>query len=153
MSTLYPDYIPHHSQHPSATCFEVVDKGEIGKALTSKVGWERGQFMARFDGVTVPTVFQHTLQKTPTVHILDKFFIGMLAHSCEPNVMLDMEQQEMWAVRDIHPGEVLSMDYASTEDHLFVTFQCGCGTKSCRGFVTGRKQRLPQPVASRPPVL
>jgi hypothetical protein len=141
--SLYPAYIPPHPKHPSSFDFQVVTTGDIGKALITHRPWKRGEFMARFDGVTVPTVYQHTLQKTPSVHLLDTHFIGMLAHSCDPNIMLDMEQQEMWAIKDIAEGSTLSMDYASTEDELFVTFGCGCGSINCRGWITGRKQAAP----------
>ncbi|QSY98697.1 hypothetical protein J2J97_32005 (plasmid) [Rhizobium bangladeshense] len=151
--SLYPNYIPPHPKHPSSFDFQVVDAGEIGKALLTLRPWRRGDFMARFDGVTVPTVYQHTLQKTPSVHLLDVHFIGMLAHACDPNIMLDMEQQEMYALKDIAEGSILSMDYAATEDHLFQTFACGCGAPNCRGWITGRKQAVPAPFQCLAPVV
>ena len=150
MKSLYPAYIPYHHLHPSQNEFSIVETGEVGKALMTHREWGRGQFMARFDGVTVPRVQQHTLQKTDKVHLLDIHFIGMLAHSCDPNIMLDMDKQEMWALKDIQAGALLSMDYASTEDYLFATFDCGCGAANCRGHITGRKQSVPQPLVCRP---
>lgn len=140
---LYPDIIPEHPSHPKDEDFQVVE-GDFGKVLVTHRSWHRGQSMARFDGVTSPKVLQHTLQKTPLVHIHDPYFIGMLAHSCDPNVMLDMDQQEMIALKDIGVGAILSMDYASTEDYLYATFKCGCRSPNCRGHVTGRRQRAPQ---------
>lgn len=138
---LYPEAIPPHPDHPHACDFSVVDQGHIGKALVTHRSWQQGDFMARFDGMTVPKVMLHTLQKTNSIHLWDPHFVGNLAHSCKPNVMLDMAEHEMWAVQDIEPGTVLSMDYASTEDHLFRTFDCECTALGCRGEVTGRKQR------------
>eukprot|EP00274_Cyanoptyche_gloeocystis_P006375 CAMPEP_0196657196 /NCGR_PEP_ID=MMETSP1086-20130531/22499_1 /TAXON_ID=77921 /ORGANISM="Cyanoptyche gloeocystis , Strain SAG4.97" /LENGTH=189 /DNA_ID=CAMNT_0041990237 /DNA_START=58 /DNA_END=627 /DNA_ORIENTATION=- len=140
---LYPDYIPAHPDHPDASDFQVLDASEKGKGLYSLRSFRRGSLMARFDGVTVPMVLQHSLQKSPGVHLHDPYFIGMLAHSCDPNVMLDMQAHEMWALKDITAGELLTMDYMSTEDQLFVTFDCSCGCPNCRRHITGRKQALP----------
>ena len=141
--SLYPSTIPWVPGHPNPADFQVRETEDKGKALTCLTLFHRGEKMARFDGWTSPVVMQHTLQKREGVHIYDPHFIGMLAHSCDPNVMLDMDTQEMWALKEIRPGDVLSMDYAATEDHLFKSFPCSCGSKNCRGFITGRKQMVP----------
>lgn len=139
---IYPaSLIPPHPQHPRSEEFSTRSDPHIGAALVSQVNWKRGAFMARFDGVTMPTVYLHTLQKRVGVHLYDPHFIGLLAHSCDPNVMLDMDTQEMYALKDIMPGDTLAMDYAATEDYLFRTFDCQCGAPNCRGHVTGRKQK------------
>jgi hypothetical protein len=62
-------------------------------------------------------------------------------HSCEPNVGL-AGNIVMVAMRDVVPGEELTIDYA-----MFDTFRapmhCLCGTASCRGTVTGGDWRDP----------
>lgn len=66
-----------------------------------------------------------------------------LNHSCEPNCELVLwkrrtvkgkKYSRMWlvALRDIDPGEELTIDYAWPEED---TIPCLCGTKSCRGYV------------------
>jgi hypothetical protein len=91
-------------------------------------------------GITVPYVLQHTLQITPNLHLYDPHFSGLLLHSCDPLVLLDMNTLEIWALQDIEKGQALTMDYASTEDLLFRQFPCVCGSINCRSWVTGRKE-------------
>jgi hypothetical protein len=102
--------------------------------------FERGQLIARITGNIVPRLRQHTLQITPTTHLHDPYFTGFLLHSCAPNVFLDMQEFEVWALRDIEEGQALTMDYASTEDVLYRQFPCLCGTPNCRYWITGRKE-------------
>ena len=46
------------------------------------------------------------------------------------------------AMRDIGPGEELTTDYALFDDHDEV-MQCQCGTRSCRGTISGRDWQRP----------
>lgn len=58
-----------------------------------------------------------------------------LNHSCEPN--LGLQGQIVYvAMRDIAAGEELTFDYAMTDDEPY-EMQCRCGSRSCRGIVTG----------------
>lgn len=54
-------------------------------------------------------------------------------HSCAPTCLSPGHQFEI-AVRDIHPGEELTDDYATL--NLELTFDCACGSPSCRGTIT-----------------
>lgn len=91
-------------------------------------------------GITVPYILQHTLQITPFLHLYDPRFTGLLLHSCDPLVSLDMNKLEIWALQDIEKGVALTMDYAQTEDKLFKQFPCACEAINCRRWVTGRKE-------------
>lgn len=53
-------------------------------------------------------------------------------HSCSPSCLSAGYNFEI-AVRDIHPGEELTDDYASL--NLTGSFECCCGTGACRGTV------------------
>jgi len=66
----------------------------------------------------------------------------MLNHSCEPNCGLDGSQM-LVAMRDIEPGEELTFDYAMCDASDYDEFACLCGTRSCRGVVTGSDWRDP----------
>jgi hypothetical protein len=57
-----------------------------------------------------------------------------LNHSCEPNVGIQ-GQIVFVAMRDIAPGEELTLDYA-TIDQDSEPMVCRCGASSCRGLVT-----------------
>lgn len=72
---------------------------------------------------------------------MDSYFAGYLAHSCDPNVEVDMEHQYVHALKAIPAGSILNMDYEATEDELFQQFQCRCGSPDCRGLIRGRSVR------------
>lgn len=122
----------------------IVEEREAGKgkAVYTRLGHARGELIACFAGTVLPYRTQHTLQINPSLHLLDESFVGYLAHSCEPNVFVDMQTFEVWALADIAPESALTMDYASTEDILFKQFACLCGSPACRHWITGRKERV-----------
>jgi hypothetical protein len=49
-----------------------------------------------------------------------------------------MDRFELVARRDIAAGDLLTVDYAATEDVLYVQFPCRCGALQCRNWITGR---------------
>jgi hypothetical protein len=59
-----------------------------------------------------------------------------LNHSCEPNVGVQ-GQIVFVAMRDIAPGEELTLDYA-TIDQDSEPMECRCGARSCRKLVTAQ---------------
>lgn len=79
----------------------------------------------------------HTLQILPDVHMYDPRFAGLLLHSCNPNVFLDMSELWLWSLARIDEGDCLTMDYASTEQKLYRQFACRCGSYNCHGWITG----------------
>jgi len=129
--------------YPHASEFEVCqrDHGK-GSAVYTRIGHMRGDLIARFTGAIVPYRTQHSLQVNSTLHVLDNHFAGFLAHSCAPNVFVNMQDFEIWALQDIAAGSILSMDYAATEDELYRQFACQCGAADCRQWVTGRKEKV-----------
>ena len=64
-----------------------------------------------------------------------------LNHSCEPNVGF-AGNIVLVAMRDIAAGEELTTDYALFDDHD-ESMTCRCGTRSCRGTITGRDWQRP----------
>jgi SET domain-containing protein len=65
-----------------------------------------------------------------------------LNHSCEPNVGIQ-GQIVFAAMRNIAPGEELTLDYA-TIDHDSEPMVCRCGAATCRGLITGGDWRKPE---------
>lgn len=47
------------------------------------------------------------------------------------------------ALRDIKAGEELTYDYALMESSPEYRIRCLCGSKECRGFLTGNDWRIP----------
>ena len=82
------------------------------------------------------------------IQIDDDFFLAPLTkeehdtvmmflnHSCDPNVGVK-GQITYVAMRDIKPGEELTLDYAMIDDDDFAMI-CGCNKPNCRKTVTGR---------------
>lgn len=64
-------------------------------------------------------------------------------HSCDPNAGL-IGHIVLVALRDIRTGEEICFDYATTDGSPYDEFECGCGSRKCRGHVTGDDWRLPE---------
>ena len=79
--------------------------------------------------------------------ISDDYYIGAVSteeeesvklfnnHSCDPNCGLHGEITFV-AIRDILPGEELTVDYAFIDNEDY-SFECHCGSAKCRHKVTG----------------
>ena len=65
--------------------------------------------------------------------------LSALNHSCDPNVILDTENLQMVARRDIEQGEELSFFYPSTEWEMDAPFICLCGASNCIHVVAGAR--------------
>ena len=143
MGSLYPFDLPPDDLYPSDHRFQVYSvRGTIGFGVRSLVGFERGSVIARFTGTLIHHVLQHTLQLSADTHLHDPHFVGLLTHSCSPNCMLDMQRLEVLALADVFPGELITVDYATTEDTLFRQFPCDCGAPNCRGWISGRREPI-----------
>jgi len=130
--------LPLHLGFPSLDDFEILtnDKG-TAKAAVALREFPRISRVCRVSGHLLPYRCRHTRQLAPGVHVYDPRFCGLLRHSCDPNVFLDMSELWLWALKDIQKGDWLSMDYAATEDKLLRQFACRCGSYNCRGWITG----------------
>ena len=60
-------------------------------------------------------------------------------HSCDPNVILDMDNMVMIACRDIKAGDELTFFYPSTEWEMDAPFICLCGASNCIHVVAGAR--------------
>jgi len=56
-------------------------------------------------------------------------------HSCVPNTAYD--GLNVNALRDIHAGEELTLDYTTFLDENMEPFECKCGHAECRGLIKG----------------
>lgn len=130
--------LPLHLGFPSLADFEILsnDKG-TPMAIAALREFPRISRICRVSGHLLPYRSRHTRQLAPDVHVYDPRFCGLLRHSCDPNVFLDMSELWLWALKDIQKGDWLSMDYAATEDKLLRQFACHCGSHNCRGWITG----------------
>lgn len=140
---MYPDSYEPNPFHPKAGDFELIKKDDhSGHGIICHKSFNKGDLVAVLAGEIINDIRQHSLQIEPGVHLYDTHFSGYFLHSCAPNVHLDMENLRVYALRDIHPGDYILMDYAQTEDVLYRQFPCACGAANCRGWITGRKQAI-----------
>ncbi len=130
--------LPVRLGFPAHADFEVVhDPGRMACAVVARREFLRITRMCRVSGQVLPYRCRQTRQLQIGIHLYDPRFCGVIEHSCNPNVFLDMSELWLWALQDIQPGERLTMDYTATEDKLLRQFACGCGSSRCRGWITG----------------
>ncbi|HUI70510.1 MAG TPA: SET domain-containing protein-lysine N-methyltransferase, partial [Spirochaetia bacterium] len=94
---------------------------------------------------TSPTTY--ALQIGPDLYIgasggLDDY----INHSCEPNAGLRISGTtvDLYAIRDIKPGEEILFDYSTTLDEDDFTMSCQCSTPSCRRVIRDGKYLPPE---------
>lgn len=140
---MYPSS-PHYIYDidTSAEKLKVCNVEGVGLGVRSLAAFSKGDILDQFTGKISSRIKQHSLQVDEGQHISGTQFIGYLTHSCDPNAWLDMTKFELVARRPIRRGEVITIDYAETEDRLFVQFACVCGSTNCRHWITGRKEAV-----------
>ena len=122
-----------------------------GRGLIAVAPITAGELVAIKGGHIVSTATLKSLPerlRNSEIQIADGFHLAALEeaeyepvmlfinHSCEPNVGF-AGNTVLVAMRDIGPGEELTTDYALFDDHDEV-MECGCGTPSCRGTISGK---------------
>lgn len=125
----------------NADVLEVLDvDSQYGLGVRTLVPWWAGDVVHRFTGLVSAELKLHSLQVNEHLHISETRFIGFLSHACDPNVRLDMSRFEVVALKDVAAGDLLTIDYAATEDILYRQFACHCGAAACRRWITGRAE-------------
>lgn len=113
-----------------------VEKISAGETVAGFGGW----CVTREILNTLPEERQHrSIQVDENLYLVsrDEREAGdCLNHSCDPNCGL-MGSTILVAMRDIEIGDELCFDYATCDDSDYDEFECECGTKICRGTVTG----------------
>jgi hypothetical protein len=139
---IYPfSELPIRLGFPSRADFAIIfDAQGLAEAVVARRHFPRISRICRASGHLLPYRCQHTRQLAPGIHVYDPTFCGLLQHSCDPNVFLDMSELWLWALKEINPGDRLTMDYATTEDKLLRQFACQCGSADCRGWITGYEE-------------
>lgn len=130
--------LPVRLGFPSCDDFQIIhNERGVAAAVVARREFLRISRMCRVSGQLLPYRCRQTRQLQTGIHVYDPRFCGVLEHACDPNAFLDMSELWLWALKDIHSGERLSIDYASTEDKLLHQFACDCGSPRCRGWITG----------------
>lgn len=123
---------------PTTDRFAVIHSEDVGLGLIALQRLAKGDTLFKFYGPTLNHQTLFTLQKAPGIYIEDSLVMGRVLHSCDPNMLCDMTNQTFTALKAIAAGDYLTMDYETTEDELFRSFECQCGSSNCRGHIKGR---------------
>ncbi|MEW9668404.1 hypothetical protein [Ammoniphilus sp. 3BR4] len=136
----YPPSITPHEHEPTRDKFDIIQRDAFGEGVVSKIKFQAADLLFRFSGTPLPYQTLYTLQKQRGLYIEDPYFMGKILHSCDPNTFVNMETQEFWAIKDIFPGDFITMDYEATEDELYRSFECTCGSQKCRKRIKGKEK-------------
>jgi hypothetical protein len=135
---IYPANFPEIEGEPTRSKFAIVTTENMGRGIMTRVPFLKGEVVFRFIGVVLPFQTLYTLQLDDTTFIEDRYCMGLVLHHCEPSLICDMKYRTFTATRDIQPCEYLTMDYETTEDHLYRAFDCECDAQVCRGRIAGK---------------
>ena len=109
------------------------------RSLVARQDFKRGDIIYQIPAEKVsdkPNRF--TVQMDRNLHT-EVGKLSALNHSCDPNVILDMDKMLVVACRDIKAGDELSFFYPSTEWEMAAPFICLCGSPSCIHVVAGAR--------------
>jgi hypothetical protein len=109
------------------------------RSLITKQAYKRGEIICEIPTEkVVDKANRYTVQIGRDRHT-EVGKLSALNHSCDPNVILDTENLQMVACRDIEQGEELSFFYPSTEWEMDAPFICLCGASNCIHVVAGAR--------------
>ncbi|MCJ7432383.1 MAG: SET domain-containing protein-lysine N-methyltransferase [Anaerolineales bacterium] len=109
------------------------------RSLITKQAYSKGEVISSIlsdNTVNKPTRFTVQISRDEHTHVGK---LAALNHSCNPNVILDTENLQMVACRDIAKSEELSFFYPSTEWEMAAPFICLCGASNCIHVVAGAR--------------
>lgn len=109
------------------------------RSLITKQAYKRGEVICEIPrGNMVNKANRYTVQISREEHT-EVGKLAALNHSCDPNVILDTENMQIIACRDIAKGEELAFFYPSTEWEMAAPFICLCGASNCIHVVAGAR--------------
>jgi len=126
-----------------------------GKGIFALQAIEPGELLIVWDGIIVPyerlihlpaAVLSHSVQVEEGLYqVLERGPepADYLNHSCNPNAGMN-GQIAVVAMRGIHQGEEICIDYAMVDGSPYDQFECQCGEPECRGAVTGEDWARPE---------
>ena len=140
---------------PEADCWlhpgiEVRDSPIEGRGLFAGQPYPAGTVVSRLGGRLVSRAELHRLIADPEQPYVDTITVsetehlvlpprrpnGYGNHSCDPNLWW-VGPYELATRRAIAAGAELTNDYATSTGESAFTMNCRCGTRLCRGTVTG----------------
>lgn len=117
---------------------EVIKTYNFGLSVVTKKDFKKGEVVFKYDeGVLTNEQTLYSLQIRPNLY-LEHPIAGFVQHSCDPNCWVSNTTLQFICKKNIKVGDMIQMDYEQTEDILFQSFVCKCGSPICRGLISGR---------------
>ena len=117
----------------------VAQTPSLGKHLVAEQKIKKGTAFYKIETYQIldrPTY--QSVQISANKHLLDNTVI-YLNHSCDPNIIINVDEMKLYALRDIEKGEALYFFYPSTDWDLDCPFNCFCNSKQCLKVIKGAK--------------
>lgn len=131
----------------------VLENNRFGKALVAVAPIKKGELLFTETGEITAVQTKYSYQVDWDLHYEPKGPSAYINHSCSPNVGIKVKKgglPSFYALRDIAPGEVLTIDYATFEyrTKVLCETECLCGSDNCRKVIHGFVHLSPEQVAS-----
>ncbi len=136
-------YRPHTEDHPG---LEVRSIEGVGRAVFATQRIAKGETLAAFAGETywsdtatgLPAcMVDHAIQTGPGTFVhAEGRLAELFNHSCAPNVGV-RNLVQLFAAREIAPGEEVCWDYRCSENSDWVLPDCKCGAQDCDKTIGG----------------
>ena len=127
------------------TEFELRGTSEKGEGVFATKSFEVGDIV--MVGVIKEVLNRnnsHASQVGEHVYVLHAGLISKVNHSCDPDCGIKVNEtgaHDFVAIKDISINEEITFDYAMRNYNVgYFPKQCVCGSKKCRGKITGWKK-------------
>ena len=115
---------------------------ETGQGVYAMRTFTRGEEVLRAFGTRTTQRTRLTIQIDVNEHVLVPPPVVLINHSCDPNcgvqIRRGVPEVAIFAMRDLQPGEALSIDYSTFEASVeYFEGPCLCRTAICRGRIAG----------------
>ncbi|CZS90577.1 uncharacterized protein RAG0_01610 [Rhynchosporium agropyri] len=139
---------PHWTQPSHPEIQEVIlpsNPEDFTTKSRSKINVPPGAVYAKFDFppcTKAERATYATVQMGKNEHLNLNSDLVYINHSCEPSVLFDLTPGVLSiraGPKGLSPDDELTFFYPSTEWDMAQGFECFCGTRSCRGFISGAK--------------
>ena len=120
--------------------FRRVRRPGVGDGIVARAAIPRGGVVHRWAGCRIlPGPTYRSVQVGVRSHVHDPACLNLLNHSCEPSTRIDVPRRAVVALRDIRPGELLTIFYPATEWDMARPFRCRCGSRRCLRRIRGAR--------------
>lgn len=120
----------------------ILKESRFGKALLATAPIKKDELLFTETGAISPVQTKYSYQVDWELHCEPTGPSAYLNHSCQPTVGIKVKKGEhpsFYALKDIQPGEMLAIDYATFEYRTKVLCEtnCLCGHDNCREVIRG----------------